>query len=199
MAYPQIIKKLIEHFQKLPSVGPKTAERYVFYLLKNNDINIYDFAKNLANLRKDLTICRKCLAVSEENICSICSDSKRDTGTLCLVTNTQEMLSMENTHRYNGLYFILGGLINTIDNIGPEKLNIKLLLQRLKNDNIREIILAFSPTLEGETTVLYLKKLLENYNIKLSRLARGLPAGASLEYADEITLSEALKHRNSIQ
>ncbi len=196
MAYPQIILRLIEHFQKLPSVGPKTAERYVFYLLKNKHIDIYDFAKNLANLRKDLTVCLKCQAVSEEKICSICSSSSRDKKTLCLVANTQEMASMENTHKYIGLYFILGGLINTIDNIGPEKLNVKLLIERIESDQIEELILALSPTLEGETTVLYLKKILEKYNIRITRLARGLSAGSSLEYADEITLAEALKNRN---
>ncbi|MCF7820469.1 MAG: recombination mediator RecR [Candidatus Pacebacteria bacterium] len=199
MAYPQIIQTLIEYFQKLPSVGPKTAERYVFYLLKNRNINLHDLATNLANLRKNLTTCSNCLVISEEDPCPICASDRRDKKTLCLVANTQEMASMENTHKYNGLYFILGGLISTIDNINPENLNVKALLKKIKTDNIEEVIMAFSPTIEGETTVLYLKKLLETYDIKLSRLARGLPAGASLEYADEITLSEALKYRNQIQ
>ncbi|NCD00510.1 recombination protein RecR [bacterium] len=199
MSYPKIIKKLIEDFQKFPSVGPKTAERYVFHLLKKNDIELKSLANSIEKLKNNTTKCSKCLCISETNPCNICSDKNRNDKVICIVSSNQEMISIENTKKYNGLYFILGGLINTIENIGPQTLNLKQLLKKIKEEKIEEVILALSPTVEGETTTLYLSKILKDYPIKITRLARGLSAGSSLEYADEITITEALKYRNDIQ
>jgi len=196
MKYPKTITKLIEYFQKFPSVGPKTAERYVFHLLKKSPQELNDLAKNINSLKKDTQICNKCQAISETNPCEICQDKNRDHSLLCVMANTQEMISLENTHKYNGLYFILGNLINTIENKGLENIKIEELITKIEELKIKEVILALSPTIEGESTVLYLSKLLKDKNIKISRLARGLPLGSSLEYTDEITLSQSLKYRN---
>jgi len=202
MKYPKAIQVLIDQFSQLPSVGPKTAERYVFHLLKSNPEKIQLFAQHLFNLKKDLKICSQCLAISEKDPCLICADEHRLNSTLCIVASLQDMISLENTHQYQGKYFILGGLINTIENIRPEDLPLKKLTEKiallLKTQTDLEIILALSPTLEGETTALYLSKMLRNPQIKITRLARGLSSGANLEYVDEMTLSQALKYRNTI-
>jgi recombination protein RecR len=202
MKYPKAIQNLIDQFSQLPSVGPKTAERYVFHLLKSNPEKIQLFAQHLFNLKKDLKVCSGCLAISENDPCSICADQHRSDGTLCIVASLQDMISLENTHQYQGKYFILGGLINTIENIKPDDLPLKKLTEKIDRllqiqPNL-EIILALSPNLEGETTALYLARLLRHPKIKITRLARGLSAGANLEYVDEITLSQALKYRNTI-
>ncbi|HKK53929.1 MAG TPA: recombination mediator RecR [Patescibacteria group bacterium] len=196
MEYPKTIAKLVEHFQKLPSVGPKTAERYVFHLLKKSPQELADFAYNLNQLKTNTKTCSYCQAISENNPCEICSDKNRDKKILCIMANTQEMISLENTRKYNGLYFILNNLINAIENQGPENLNVKKLIKRIKKEKIQEVILALSPTLEGESTLMYLSKILKEEGVKVSRLARGLPLGSSLEYTDEVTLSQSLKYRN---
>lgn len=200
--YPKSIESLIKQFSQLPSVGRKTAERYVFYLLKQKPEQIKLFSRYLNELPDSYKVCQKCLALSEENPCSICSDKNRQDNIICIVSNFQDLLAIENTKKYNGKYFILGGLINPVDDIGPEKLNIKLLVkeinQKLKSQNNIEIILALSPTMEGETTSLYLQKILNNAKIKITKLARGLSTGISLEYADENTLANALNFRKIV-
>jgi recombination protein RecR len=202
MRYPAAIQNLIDQFSQLPSVGPKTAERYVFHLLKFSPEKIQLFSQHLFNLKKDLKVCSQCLAISESNPCLICSDKNRPETALCIVANLQDMISLENTRQYQGKYFILGGLINTIENIRPDDLPLKQLTEKvnllLKTNPNLEIILALSPNLEGETTALYLAKLLKDHHIKITRLARGLPSGANLEYVDEMTLGQALKYRNTI-
>jgi recombination protein RecR len=198
MKFPSSIQNLIDKLTDLPSVGPKTAERYVFYLLQQSPAYLEDLARKTAELKKSLKICRSCLAVSESDPCPICTDKNRDETLLCLVENTRDMLTIESGNSYNGLYFILGGTINTIEGAGPEKLNGQKLMKRVKENDIKEIILALNPTVEGETTVMYISKQLKEYNIKLTRLARGLPNGSDLEYIDEITMSNALKYRNSL-
>jgi len=196
--YPISIQNLIDYFSKLPTVGPKTAERYVFYLLKQHPEDLQKFAQAIAELKEKTTVCQTCLSIAETNPCSICSDTKRNHSVICLIADTRDMLAIEATKQYNGLYFILGGVINTIDGIKPEQLNIKIFLDRLKSGLVKEIILALNPDLEGETTSMYIAKLLKPFKIKITRLAKGLPMGADLEYADEITLSNALKYRNEM-
>lgn len=195
MRFPRAINNLIEAFTQLPSVGPKTAERYVFHLLKSSPEKLENLAKSLSDLRANITVCPHCLAISETSPCSICADAQRKNGVLCIVENIQDLISIEATKQYQGQYFILGGLINTIENIKPEDLNIQKLLQKIKAGKYKEIILALNFTLEGETTSLYLNKILTVYNLKITRLAKGLPAGSDLEYADETTLATALKYR----
>lgn len=199
MRFPRAIANLIDDFCQLPSVGPKTAERYVFHLLKSSPEKLESLAKSIASLKTNVTVCSSCLAISETNPCTICTNEQRKNGTLCIVENTQDMLSLEATRQFQGQYFILGGLINTIENVKPENLNIEKLLRKIKQDNCTEIILALNFTLEGETTALYLGKILAEYNIKMTRLAKGLPAGSDLEYADENTLATALKYRSEIR
>jgi len=196
--YPKSIQNLIDYFSRLPSVGPKTAERYVFYLLKAHPEWLQGFAQAVAELKEKTKLCRTCLAIAESDPCSICSDKKRNSALLCLVADTRDLLAIEDTKQYQGLYFILGGVINTIAGVKPEQLNLKSLQNRLKSGGPKEIILAFNPDLEGETTAMYLAKLLKPLKIKITRLAKGLPMGADLEYADEITLANALKYRNEM-
>jgi len=196
--YPTSIQNLIDYFCKLPTVGPKTAERYVFYLLKQHPEWLQQFAQAIAEVKEKTTVCQTCFAIAESNPCRICSDAKRNHSVLCLVADTRDMLVIESTKQYNGVYYILGGVINTIEDIKPDQLNIKNLLNHIKQNSIKEVILAFNPNLEGETTAMYIAKLLKSCKIKVTRLAKGLPMGADLEYADEITLINALKYRLEI-
>jgi recombination protein RecR len=198
MKFPSSIQNLINHFSRLPTVGPKTAERYVFHLLKEHPEELQKFAQSIAELREKTTVCQICLAYAETNPCPICSDKKRNRGLLCVVADTRDMATIEATKEYNGIYHILGGQLNAIEDIKPEQLNIKQLIKRIKLGNVKEIILALNPNLEGETTSMYLVKLLRPSGIKITRLAKGLPMGADLEYADEMTLANALKYRNEI-
>lgn len=198
MRYPKAIQNLIEKLSALPSVGPKTAERYAFHLLRQSDSNLNSLAEAIRELKAKTTLCSSCQAITESNPCAICSSSERLNDTLCVVENTQDLLAIEATGQFAGKYFVLGGLINTINDIKPEDLNIEKLVKRIKADNIKEIILALNFTLEGETTSLYLNKLLRDH-VKITHLAKGLPAGSDLEYADETTLSSALKYRNEIK
>jgi len=185
-------------------VGQKTAERYVFYLFKQHPEKLQELAQAIAELKEKTVVCQNCLAIAETNPCSICADGRRNRSIICLVADTRDQLAIEATGQYNGLYHILGGVLNTIEGIKPEQLNLKQLLNRIKktasasSSQVKEIILALNPDLEGETTCLYLIKLLKPFKIKLTRLAKGLPMGADLEYADEITLTNALKYRSEI-
>lgn len=208
MRYPASIQNLIDHFTKLPTVGPKTAERYAFYLLNQHPEWLQEFAQAIAEVKEKTTVCQTCLSIAESNPCQICSDQKRNHSVVCLVADTRDMLAIESTKQYNGVYHILGGVINTIEGIKPDQLNLKALLNHLKQNGAKEIILAFNPDLEGETTAMYIAKLLKPKKInpytkfgvgmKITRLAKGLPMGADLEYADEITLSNALKYRSEM-
>lgn len=198
MRYPQAIQALIEKLSTLPSVGPKTAERYVFYLLRQSDESLNNLAGAIKELKEKTTLCSSCQAITETNPCSICIDKNRNSETLCIVENTQDLLTIEATKQYFGKYFVLGGLINTINEVRPDDLNITKLIKKIKTDKTKELILALNFTLEGETTSLYLNKLLRDH-LKITHLAKGLPAGSDLEYADETTLASALKYRNEIK
>ncbi len=197
MKYPRAIQSLIEKLSGFPSVGPKTAERYVFYLLKQPAEKLKALATALTELQEKTTVCHLCQAIAENDPCPICSDVNRRGDVLCIVENTQDLLSIEATKQFDGRYFVLGGLINTISDVKPDDLNIAKLVKRLKTEKISEIILALNFTLEGETTALYLNKILKDH-LKITRLAKGLPAGSDLEYADELTLGSALKNRNTL-
>lgn len=195
MSYPSSIQNLIDFFKELPSVGPKTAERYAFHLLKKSDSQLKLWGSYLSNLKAEIKTCSDCLNISETNPCPICSDAKRQSDILCLVENSQDLTAIEATKQYNGRYFVLGGLINTIENIGPHDINVAKLLEKIKKEKIKELIIALNFTLEGESTALYINKILQGQTIRTSRLAKGLPAGSNLEYADEMTLITALKNR----
>lgn len=198
MRYPEAIENLISKLSVLPSVGPKTAERYAFYLLRQSNEKLKSLAEAIRELKEKTLVCSSCLAISEKNPCSICSDLNRLKEIICVVENTQDLLSLEATKQYHGQYFVLGGLINTIEDVKPSDLNIELLLKKIDKEKIKEVILALNFNLEGEATSLYLSKILAG-KVKISRLAKGLPAGSDLEYADETTLASALKYRNEIK
>lgn len=198
MRYPAAIQNLIDQLSRLPSVGPKTAERYAFYLLRQAPEKLKVLAEAISELPSKTTTCQTCGVIAETNPCSICADPKRRSDVLCLVENIQDLVALEATGQYDGRYFVLGGLISTIDEVKPTDLNIQKLVKRIKAENIKEIILALNFTLEGETTALYLTKLLKDH-LKITRLAKGLPAGSDLEYADELTLGSALKNRQELK
>lgn len=196
---PDSITRLIEEFSKLPGVGPKSASRLTFYLLSKHQRDIESFADSLTNLKKNLVFCEDCFNIAELSPCAICSDPKRDKTKLMVVEEPLDVLALSRTD-YMGLYHVLGGVISPIDGIGPENLRVKELLDKLKKDNniIAEVILATDPSLEGEATAMYLARQIEKDNPKLqvTRIARGLPVGGDLEYADEITLARALEGRS---
>jgi recombination protein RecR len=198
MQFPKNIQNLIDDLSELPTVGPKTAQRYAFYLLKQPKEFLKKFSEDVANLKKDLKLCPHCLSVAENNPCVICANTERDRTTLCVVATQPEMLAIESSERYKGLYFLIGRNLKPQEGIDADKTNIAALIKRIRQGTVKEIILALSPTLEGETTSLYLAKLLKEEKVKVTRLARGLPMGSDIEYADEITLSNALKNRNEI-
>lgn len=195
--FPKPIQNLIEEFNKLPGIGPKTSERFVYYLLKKPKSELEALALALKNLREKIVVCEQCRSFAEYTPCANCRSAQRDKTILCLVAESPQISLIEKTGEYNGLYFVLGGVLNPIEGITPDRLNLKLLVERLKKSQpkIKELILAFSPDVEGESTALYLRKILKPLVPKVTRLARGLPVGADLDYADEITLADALKGR----
>ena len=198
MAYPQPIQRLIDYFAQLPTVGPKTAERYVFYLLKQSPQTLNDLAQALLTVKQQLTVCKNCQAIAIASPCPICSNTKRQINCLCVVADTRDMMAIEEAGIYSGYYHILNGTLAPSQNWQLENLTIKQLIQRIENQPITEVVLALNSDVSGETTSLYLTKILKNYKVKISKLAQGLPNGASLEYADPATLEQAFKHRNII-
>lgn len=196
MESKSIVSQLIESFSELPGVGRKTAERFVFFLLKQPKEFLENFSANLKELPSHNYLCPNCFNYSEnQTICSICADSKRDQTIICVVENFHDLNVIEATKEYRGLYHCLGGKIDPPEGITPDKLHIKELLKRTENSHIQEVILALNPDIQGEGTIIYLKKILLPLNTKVSLLARGLPMGGEIEYADEVTLSNALKGR----
>ncbi len=193
--YPKAFQKLIKNLASLPSVGPKMAERLVLFLFKQDMEKIRDFAENLLEI-KNMRICHRCFNIAEGELCEYCKDSKRDQHSICVVEEPLDIISLERTKVFNGLYHVLGGVLQVGDT-GAD-LKIPELLSRIEKEKITEVILATNPTTEGDTTALYLKRKLQPLGVKITRLGRGLSTGADLEYADEITLSEALKNRKEL-
>lgn len=198
MIYPKSIATLIEHFQKFPSVGPKSAQRMAFYLLRMPINEVEKFAQSMIEAKQNTRTCEICFNLSASSPCEICQSSQRDKSTVCVVAETKDLIAIEKTNEYKGLYHVLQGLISPMDGIGADDIRIKELLNRLTDENVKEVILALSPSVEGEATSLYLNKLIKPFGIKISRIAFGLPVGADLEYADEITIARAIEGRHEI-
>ena len=198
MIYPKSIATLIEEFQKFPSVGPKSAQRMAFHILKMPLSEVQKFAKNVIEAKENTFACEVCFNLSSSSPCEICSSSSRDKTTICVVAETKDLIAIEKTNEYKGVYHVLQGLISPMDGIGADDIRIKELLHRIAQNDVKEIILALSPSIEGEATSLYLSKLIKPFGVKLSRIAFGLPVGADLEYADEITLAKALEGRREL-
>ncbi len=198
MIYPKAIAALIEQFQKLPSIGPKSAQRMAFHILKMPMSEVQKFAEALVLAKEQTKACEICFNLSTSSPCEICSSSSRNKSVICVVAETKDLIAIEKTNEYNGLYHVLQGLISPMDGIGADDIRIKELLTRLTDDRVQEVILALSPSVEGEATSLYLTKLIKPFGIKISRIAFGLPVGADLEYADEVTLAKAIEGRREL-
>jgi recombination protein RecR len=198
--WPSNLQTLITHFGRLPGVGPKMAERIVLSLLKKHKEDIHSFSHALSSITEGTLLCTTCFTLSANDPCEVCGDSSRDTTLLLVTADPVSTLTIEQSGTYNGLYFILGGLINPIEGITPEKLRVKKLVDSIeKRSNLKEVIFAFNPNVEGEATLLYLKKLLSSQEeLSFSRLARGIPVGADLTYADDITIASAVNQRQKL-
>ena len=196
--YPRTITNLIECFKKFPGIGEKTAERLALSCLNMDDETIQLFTTSLENSKTKIKKCENCGNLSEDNECDICKDESRDTNVLCVVEESKNIVLFEKIGTYNGLYHVLGGLISPLDGINPEDINIASLLKRIETDDIKEVILAVKPTVEGETTALYIRKILEGRDVVISKIAHGIPMGADIDYIDPLTLEIALSERSQI-
>lgn len=198
MVYPEPIAKLIEGLMKLPGIGPKTAGRLAFYVLSMDEEDVLDLAKALVNAKRQLRHCSVCQNITDVDPCRVCRDPKRDRSVICVVQDPKDVVAMEKTHEFHGLYHVLHGALSPMDGVGPDDLRIAELLERLKTEPVQEVILATNPTIEGEATAMYLARLIKPAGIRVTRIAHGLPVGGDLEYADEVTLTKALEGRREL-
>ena len=195
--YEGIIQDLIDELGRLPGVGPKSAQRIAFHIIQSDQVDVSRLAEILKTVKERVKFCTTCGNISEEELCRICKDPRRDNSSICVVEESKDVLAIEKTREFKGKYHVLGGAISPIDGIGPENLRIKELMTRLAQTQINEVIIATDPNLEGEATATYLTRLIKPLGVKVSRLASGLPVGGDLEYADEITLGRAFEGRRS--
>ena len=195
--YSPSIEKLIDSFEKLPSIGHKTAARLAFYILNSSEEETNEFINSIKNAKANLKYCSKCYNISDTDPCIICSNPKRDENTICVVEDVRDIIAIERTHEYKGVYHVLHGSISPMNGIGPDDIKIKELLSRITPE-VKEVILATNPRVEGEATAMYISKLLKPLGVKITRIAHGIPIGGDLEYTDEITLSKALEGRREL-
>lgn len=196
--YAAPIARLIDELSKLPGVGNKTAQRLAFYILNMPMGEVEQLSNAITNAKRNIKYCEICCNITDSDVCSICSNTKRDAGIICVVEDPKDVVAMEKTREFKGLYHVLNGAISPMEGIGPEELKIKELLKRVGENDIKEIILATNPNIEGEATAMYISRLLKPLRIKVTRIAHGIPVGGDLEYADEVTLMKALEGRREI-
>ena len=196
--YSPSIEKLIENFEKLPSIGHKTAARLAFYMLDLDKQETEEFISAIVNAKKNLKFCYKCYNITDTDPCPICANPKRDASIICVVEDVRDIIAMERTHEFKGVYHVLHGSISPMNGIGPEDIKLKELLARLTDNTVKELILATNPRVEGEATAMYISKLVKPMGIKVTRIAHGIPVGGDLEYTDEVTLSKALEGRREL-
>ncbi|CDA17218.1 MAG: recombination mediator RecR [Clostridia bacterium] len=196
--YSPSIEKLIEAFEKLPSIGSKTAARLAFYILNSSEEETKEFVNSILEAKKNLKYCSVCYNISDTDPCMICANKGRDKSIICVVEDVKDIVAMEKTHEFKGVYHVLHGSISPMNGVGPDDIKIKELLSRLMEGDVKEIILATNPRVEGEATAMYLSKLIKPLGIKVTRIAHGIPVGGDLEYTDEITLSKALEGRREL-
>lgn len=189
------LQNLIEEFEKLPGIGSKTAQRLAFFTLNRSEEEVKKFASAIINAKEQLCYCSVCQNLSDSEVCSVCSNPSRDHSVICVVESPRDVLQIEKTNEFNGVYHVLHGAISPMDNVGPDDIRIKELVGRVSGGDIKEVIMATNPNLEGETTAMYISKLIKPFGINVTRIAHGVPVGGELEFADEITLSKALKWR----
>lgn len=197
--FPQSLQRMVEQFNRLPGIGTKTSERFVFWLLKQPKEVLTEFIQGMTQLRDTVQVCSKCYNFSESSLCNICADTRRDQSILCVVAEAPEVWSIEQTGEYAGVYHVLGGVVNQIEGVGPEDLRIEELVRRTADGSVKEIIIATNPDVEGETTAMVITQSLSATPVQITRIARGLPMGGDVEYADSVTLSNALKGRTIIK
>jgi len=196
--YSPSIEKLIESFEKLPSIGHKTAARLAFYMLNSSEEETKEFVNSILEAKKNLKYCSKCYNISDTDPCQICGNAKRDQSIICVVEDVRDIVAMERTHEFKGVYHVLHGSISPMNGVGPEDIKIKELLARLMDGQVKEVILATNPRVEGEATAMYISKLIKPLGVKASRIAHGIPVGGDLEYTDEVTLMKALEGRREL-
>ena len=196
--YSPSIEKLIESFERLPSIGHKTAVRLAFHMLDLSKEETDEFINSIINAKEKLKYCSNCYNISDTDPCPICSSPKRDNSVICVVEDVRDVMAMERTHEFKGVYHVLHGTISPMNGIGPEDIKIKELLNKIANNDIKEIIIATNPRVEGEATAIYLSKIIKPLGIKVTRIAHGIPVGGDLEYTDEVTLSKALEGRREL-
>lgn len=196
--YSPSIEKLVEAFERLPSIGHKTAVRLAFHMLDLNEKEIQEFIGAILDAKKNLKYCSKCYNISDTDPCTICANPKRDESVICVVEDVKDIIAMEKTHEFKGVYHVLHGSISPMNGVGPDDIKLKELLERLNPETVKEIILATNPRVEGEATAMYISKLVKPLGIKVTRIAHGIPVGGDLEYTDEITLTKALEGRREL-
>lgn len=192
------LENLVEQFEKMPGIGYKTAQRLAYYVLNLSKTEADSFSKAITDAHDKIHYCKVCCNLTDQELCPVCKSEKRDRSTICVVETPRDAMAMENTNEYKGLYHILHGAISPLNNIGPDNLTVKELLNRLGDDKVSEIIMATNPTVEGDATAMYLSRLLKPMGVKITRLAYGIPVGGDLEYADQVTLAKALEGRNEL-
>ena len=194
-----LLDKAVGEFAKLPGIGRKTALRLVLHLLKQTDADVASFTDAITTMKRDVRYCRVCHNVSDSELCPICADSRRDSSQVCVVENIRDVMAIENTMQYHGLYHVLGGILSPMDGIGPADIEIDSLVSRVAEGGVTEVILALSPTMEGDTTNFYISRRLRGYDVRLSVIARGIAVGNELEYADEVTLGRSILKRTPFE
>ena len=194
----QLLEKAVSEFSKLPGIGRKTALRLVLDLLRRSDEEVFDFASAIETMKREVKHCKVCHNISDTDICPICSDPRRDKSTICVVENIQDVMAIENTQQYSGLYHVLGGIISPMDGVGPSDIEIDSLVERVAQGGIEEVIMAIRPTMEGDTTAFYISRRLAEYDVKITVIARGIAIGDELEYADEVTLGRSILNRTPL-
>jgi recombination protein RecR len=194
-----LLQNAVDSFSQLPGIGKKTALRLVLYLLKQDTQNVEHFSETIAKMRKEILFCERCHNISDANICSICSNQMRYQKLICVVENIRDVIAIENTQQFNGTYHVLGGIISPLDGIGPADLKIESLVNRIKSEEIEELVFALNPNIQGDTTIYYIQKKIADVSCKITTIARGIAFGGELEFADEMTLAKSLTNRLPVQ
>lgn len=190
-----LLENAVNEFAKLPGIGKKTALRLVLHLLKQNPMEVEQFSETIAKMRSEIKFCQRCFNVADGDICSICSNSLRKSEMICVVETIRDVIAIESTQQFNGIFHVLGGVISPLDGIGPDQLNIESLVHRVEKEKTEELIFALNPTIQGDTTIYYIQKKLQAFNLRITTIARGIAFGGELEYADEMTLARSLQNR----
>lgn len=194
-----LLENAVNEFARLPGIGKKTALRLVLHLIKQEPAAVQTFGETILKMRQEIKFCQRCCNISDGDICSICANSLRNQELVCVVENIRDVIAIESTQQYNGTYHVLGGIISPLDGIGPDQLNIELLVNRVKKENIQELVFALNPTIQGDTTIYYIQKKLQPHALRVTTIARGIAFGGELEYADEMTLARSLQNRVPVE